>query len=414
MRRISLMGILVWANFATVGLGKYIDGENGKLAISNIPPVMFLLVALPSFLIVRKAIPRGLVGFLLAFNALSWLSFLIFTIKYGWPPNFPVLLFQETEIIFSFLLVWYARTHFDEFSTVARWGTFCSVLISSWYGIQQITVAGALFLLFGMDDKSQAAVLFCCQAFFLVRYFGRPLDMAFAGVLILWSLFSLSRLPFLFLPVIFLAVAKRSPATAAAATLAAFGALGALFSTGVSLNQVFKIFDRIQSIEAVASDSSNSAHLLLLKSAMQIKFNDAFAFFAGTGPGNFARALTSSTISKTELEAVDPVLIQMARVNRAPMHSTPLSALLDYSIPIFLVLTFLLFKAFRYLARSGHHIEFFFFATLFVASMFYSIHNKPYVFLITAAIIVMFKGQLQPEASEAAEPRDSRRPASIL
>ncbi len=397
----SIMGLLVGINFATVGLGKYIDGENGKLAISNISPVLFILFALPSFLIVRKAFPKRLLTSLLCFNAFAWLSFLIFTFKYGWPPNFLVLFFQEIEIAFAFLLIWYGRSHFAEFSTAARWGTLCSVLISSWYGIQQITVVGALFLLFGMDDKSQAAVLFCCQAFFLVRYFGRPLDLAAAAILVLWSLFSLSRLPILFVPVIFLAVAKRSPLTAAAAALAGFGAIAAVFSTGVSVDQVFKILDRIQSIEAIASDSSNSAHLLLFESGLQLKFTDPYAFFAGIGPGNFARALTSFPISKGELEAVDPLLIEKARVNRAPLHSTPLSALLDYSLPIFLALAYLLAKSFRHLSRSGHQLEFLFFLTLFTASMFYSIHNKPYVFLVCAAIVVMLDHRKAPTRSDS-------------
>jgi hypothetical protein len=390
MRKMSIMGFLVGVNFATVGLGQYIDGENGKLAISNISPVLFLMFALPSFLLARRAVPRQLLAFLLCFNALAWLSFMIFTFKYGWPPNFPVLYFQEIEIVFSFLLIWWGRSHFAEFVDAARWGTICSVLISSWYGFQQITVVGALFLLFGMDDKSQAAVLFCCQAFFLVRYFGRPLDLTAAAILLLWSLFSLSRLPILFLPVIFIAVAQRSPFIATASAAAAIGTVVAIFSSGVSVDQVFKIIDRVQSIEAIAADSSNSAHLLLFESGLQIKFMDPYAFFAGIGPGNFARALTSFPISKAELEAVDPILIEKARVNRAPLHSTPLSALLDFSLPVFLVLAYLLAKSFRHLARSGLHVELLFFLTLFTASIFYSIHNKPYVFLLCAAMVVMF------------------------
>ncbi len=398
MRRYSILGLLALVNFATVGLGEYLDGENGKLAISNFSPVLFLVFALPSFLMIGKAVDRALVGFLLLFNALAWVSFAIFAARYGWKPNWLVLYFQVTEIVFVAMLIWYARRHQAEFISAAHWGTIVAAGIAAWSGYSQLRsgpgAAGALILTFGMDDKSQAAVLFCCQAFILVRYFGRPLDHLVAGLLTICSFLTLSRLPVAFLPVLLLAVARRSKWGAALAVLASVGVVVAFVLVGDVMSAIFKVVDRISSVDAVAGDDATSAHLLLLEHALKMKFTDVPTFLFGAGPGNFSKALISFPIPHTELDSIDPALISEAHLGRAPMHSTPVSLLLDYNIVIFCILGYLLMRGFRALFRLQAFVEVIFFATLFAASMFYSLHNKPYLFLMVATIALLteFRG----------------------
>jgi hypothetical protein len=392
VRKISIVGVTAGLSFATIGLGKYIDGDDGKLAVSNLASVLFVVVAAVYFDIYRRGINRGIVGFFLVFNLLAWISFLLFMFDFGWRPNYPVLMFQEVEIVFSLLLVWYGHQDYEEFRVVARVGTILSAVTSVYYGARQLMGGESIMVMtFGMDDKSQAAVLFCCQAFILVRYFGKTIDNVVAGVLLLISLTTLSRLPVLFVPVIFLAIAVRSRA---AAVVAAFvvGASGlALISAGDSVTRLFKVFDRLSSAGAVAGDDATSAHLLLLQTAIQLKFTNVMAFFFGTGPGNFAGALTSFPISLAKLSAVDPTLIAAARIGRAPMHSTPFSILLDFNILLFCYLGYLLLRVVDSLCVKGRYVELLFVCTLFVASMFYSLHNKAYLFLVCACIFIFVR-----------------------
>lgn len=388
MRKISIMGLLMGANFATAGLGQYVDGEGGKLAISNLTPVLFLLFSAPVFLIDRKSINRNVAALLLGFNAFAWLSFMIFAFRYNWDPNVAVLGFQEVEIVFSLLMIWYSRNNFDEFRIVARYGTLVSAVLSAWYGVHAVMGGSAIFVTFGMDDKSQAAVLFCCQAFILIRYFGRPLDYLVAGLLVIFSFITLSRLPVFFLPILMLTVAGRSRYGSIVVAVAGVVVVAVAVAFGDVISQLFKVFDRLASLDAIEGDGATSAHLLLLQTALDMKFTDALTFIFGSGPGNFAKALSSFPLSLQQLNSVDPTLIYEARLNRAPMHSTPFSALLDYNILIFCLLGFFLVRATRYLLRGRHYMELGFFGSLLAASMFYSLHNKPYLFLMVTTIYV--------------------------
>jgi len=105
MRRVSGFGILAFANFATCGLGQSFMGEQGKLSISNLGPLAFILFAAPCFLADVKTIRKQTVAFFLLFNACALVSFALFMFRFGWTPNVPVLGFQDVEIIFMLLLV---------------------------------------------------------------------------------------------------------------------------------------------------------------------------------------------------------------------------------------------------------------------------------------------------------------------
>ena len=75
--------------------------------------------------------------------------------------------------------------------------------------------------------------------------------------------------------------------------------------------------------EVIAGDNATSAHVLLIKSALEMKFDDFEAFFFGTGPGNFSKALTSFPIDIHQLESLDPLLVADARIGSdAPTGGT--------------------------------------------------------------------------------------------
>ncbi len=54
MRKVSPLGLLAFANFATAGLGQSLFGEDGKFSLSNLAPLLFVALAGPSFLVEVK------------------------------------------------------------------------------------------------------------------------------------------------------------------------------------------------------------------------------------------------------------------------------------------------------------------------------------------------------------------------
>jgi hypothetical protein len=403
MRKVSPLGILVFLNFATAGLGQGLLGEEGKLSISNLTPVLFVLFAAPSFLVDVKTVRRQTLALFLFFNVCAMASFLLFMFRFGWMPNFPVLAFQDVEFIFALLLVWYARHNYEEFFRVAKAGMICCALLAVWYGVHQFnapSVEKLKIITFGMDDKSQAAVLFCCFSYILLRFYDGFLARAFAAGFLAMSMMTLSRLPAVFLPVLLLTLSVRTRYGWVVASMTVCVITVALLTYGDTLTAIFKALDRLTSVAAVAGDNATSAHLLLIRSALEMKFNDLSAFFFGTGPGNFSKALTSFPIDIHELQGLDPALVEDARVGRAPMHSTPVSLLLDYNIVVFGMLIYLGLKAVRYLLNTRHLLDLLFFATLLGASLFYSLHNKPYFFLAITTIAIAIRGPLPAEEAE--------------
>ena len=413
MRRVSGFGILAFANFATCGLGQSFMGEQGKLSISNLGPLAFILFAAPCFLADVKTIRKQTVAFFLLFNACALVSFALFMFRFGWTPNVPVLGFQDVEIIFMLLLAWYARRNYEEFFAVAKAGIFCCVLLAISYGLYQFHNPGSAklnIITFGMDDKSQAAVLFCCLSYIVLRYYDGWFARLLSAGLFAMSMMTLSRLPIVFLPVLLVTLSKRTRYgwIVSLATVCLVAAAFIVF--GDVLTAVFRAVDRLTSVSA---DDATSAHLLLIKSALEMKFGDLGAFFFGIGPGNFSKALTSFPLDIHELEALDPALVADARVGRAPMHSMPVSFLLDYNMVILGVLVFMALRGFRYLVKARRTLELLFFATLFAASMFYSLHNKPYFYLAIVTIVIAVVGPLpeeEPERSPLARPEEDSPP----
>jgi hypothetical protein len=411
MRKVSLLGFLAFANFATVGLGQSLFGEDGKFSVSNLAPLLFVALAGPRFLVEMKSVHRNLIGFFLFFNACALASFAIFMFRFGWTPNAPVLLFQDVEFIFVLLLVWYARRNYEEFFAVAKAGIICSALISILYGVSQFGRTDVLNIItFSMDDKSQAAVLFCCQAYILLRFFDGFIARVVAGGLVAMSLMTLSRLPAVFLPVLLITLSVRTRYGALIAVATVCGVVAAFVTMGDTLITVFRALDRLSSVDQLSGDNATEAHVLLIESALEVKFTDFTTFFFGTGPGNFSKALTSFPIDISALESLDPALVADARVGRAPMHSTPVSLLLDYNIVVFGLLVFLGLQAFRYLVKTRHYLDMVFFATLFGASMFYSLHNKPYLFLAIATVATATMGRIPAQEAQRQPPLEAAHP----
>jgi len=388
MRNAKLLGFLVILNFMTASMGLPLAGEGGKFSASNITPVVFVLAAGLLFFRARQHVDRRLVAAFLAFNLACCLSFVIFLLRYAWDPNFPVLLFQDVELVFCMLLWWFARENPEEFRSAVRTGIYCSIPVYVAFAFYDRHTEAPWFS-FGMDDKSHSAVLMCCEAYVLIRFFGGKLDRLVALGLYVATYMTISRLPVFFLPALILA-SMRGSRYAPAITIVATVAAAVLVATlGDTLSAIFVVYDRLSSVEMVTGSDSTAAHLVLLKTALKIKFSDPWAFIFGTGPGNFSKALSSFPVSIAEIEALDPQLVAFAREGRAPLHSMPLQILLDYTFVVFLLFVYYVLWALRWLLRRKVLPDTVFFLGFMASATFYSLHNKPYFYLVAVTVAVL-------------------------
>jgi len=401
MRKSTVLAILLVANFVTSMMGLPLTGEGGKFSVSNIAPVLFVGVAAVWLLGRRQALERGIVWFLLVFNATCILSFLVFLGRFEWQPNFFVLAFQDLEIIFCALLWWYGSENFATFTAAVKSGIFLSVPVLALYAVLDFR-SGMPWATFGMDDKSHSSVLMCCEAFILIRFFRGKLAGLVGTGLYVASFLTVSRLPALFFPAIFIALLRRSRYAAAVTAVATCAIVYVFATASETVGDVFRVYNRLSSIERVTQAASTTAHVLLVKSAAQMKFADPWVFLFGIGPGNFSKALTSLPVASTaEIDAVDPAFLAYAREGRAPLHSMTLQLLLDYNVGLFLLLVFFVLQGLRWLVRRRMWTEVVFFSCALLASSFYSIHNKPYSFLVLTVIALLVRNEGQLLAPEA-------------
>jgi hypothetical protein len=403
MRKATQLSALVALNFTTASLGIPLTGEGGKFSISNIGPILFVALAGVFYFARRRSVDLRVVGGLLAFNITCVASFWIFLVQYSWDPNFAVLFFQDVELVFCLLLWWYGKEEPESFRKAVRVGIYLAFPILATYGWRD-ALTGGTWTAFGMDDKSQGAVLMCCEAYILIRYFGGRMDRVLGIVIYVMSFLTVSRLPVFFFPPIVLALMRGSRFAPVITIAGAALAIAGFVVAGDAIRDVFVLYDRVSSMAAVAQEDSTTAHLVLIKTALQMKFSDAGAFFFGIGPGNFSKALISFPISLTELEAVDPEFIAFAREGRAPLHSMFLQFLLDYSVVVFLVFVYALMKMFRFLMRRRNYADLTFPAAVLLSSTFYSLHNKPYFFLVSASVAVLISNEISAAVRSRARP----------
>lgn len=402
MRKSAVLALLLAPVFMTAGMGMPIM-EGGKLAVSNLAPFPFIAVAALFFLSTNESIDVRLGWFLLLFNLSCLASFAIFLVKYQWQPNFPVLLFEDVEIAFCVLLWWFGSESPGAFRTAVRIGIVASIPVSVMYGLHDLhdVNGGSFGFTAGMDDKSQGAVVLCCEAYVLIRFFGSRLGRLAGAALYLSSFLTISRLPVFFLPAIFLGLMRRSRLGAMMTLCAAGAAAYMLVAAGNVVKDTFVVYNRLSSVQAVTGSDSTEAHLELLKAALDIKFTEPLAFVFGTGPDNFSKALTTIPSSAERLEGLDPRLMAYAKRGMAPLHSTPMQILLDYNIVIFLLFVFFLVRVFRFLILRRNMTDLTFAGGFFLAASFYSLHNKPYFYLYVTTIALLIVTELEAVANPA-------------
>jgi len=399
MRKSTVLGILLALVFMTAGMGLPFH-EGGKLALSNLTPLPFLALAGLLFIRERGTLDRRWLAFMVVFNIACCASFAIFLVRYRWPPNFPVLFFEDVELVFCSLLWWYGRKYPGAFRTAVKLGILASMPITALYGWHELR--SATWFSAGMDDKSQGAVLLCCQAYVLIRFFGGRLKRLLGAGLYVASFVTVSRLPVFLAPAILIALMRRSRIAAFATLLAGVACVYLIVVAGNLVKSTFAVYSRLSSVQMITGSDSTEAHLQLLQTAVHIKFTDPWAFVFGIGPDNFSKALISSQVSIGKLESLDPELVEYALQGKAPLHSTPVQMLLDYNIGLFILFVLIILRAFAFLVRRRNMTDLFFAFGLLLAATFYSLHNKPYFYLYVTTVSLLICEEAIAETVAAA------------
>lgn len=402
MRKSSILFLILVVVYMTAGLGESII-PGGKLAVSNLVPLIFIAVAALFFFSRRNTIDARILWFVLLFNLSCVASFVIFLFKYQWVPNFPVLFFEDTELMFCVLLWWFGTEEPAAFRAAVKWGILLSLPVSVAYGLQQLHSGGTALVTYGMDDKSQGAVLLCCEAYVLIRFFGSKVNRLAGAALYVASFLTISRLPVFFLPAIFLGLLRRSRFAALMTFVAAGAVAYVLVTAGDAVKETFVVYNRLSSVQVITGSDSTDAHLQLLKTAFEIKFTEPLAFVFGIGTDNFSKALLTVPAGMEKLESLDPELVAFALEGKAPLHSTTMQMLLDYNIGFFLLFAFFLLRTFRFLIRRRNLADLGFAFGLFVAACFYSLHNKPYFYLYVATVALLIVAETSEAATEVGE-----------
>jgi hypothetical protein len=406
VRKSTVLALFLAVVFITAGMGQPLV-EEGKLTISNLTPLAYIAAAALFFFSRREPIDARLAWFLLLFNLSCLASFLIFLVQYGWEPNLPVLLFEDVEIVFCLLLWWFGSESPQAFRAAVKLGIVASIPVSVAYGLHDLH-NGTFSFADGMDDKSQGAVLLCCEAYVLIRFFGGKLGRLTGAALYVASFLTISRLPVFFFPAILLGLMRRSR-LGAVITLCVAGAAVYVAATPDNIvKDTFLVYNRLSSVQEIAGANSTEAHLELLEAALQIKFTQPLAFVFGTGPDNFSKALSMMPAAEEKLAGLDPQVVAFAKLGKAPLHSTPMQILLDYNIVIFLLFVFFLVRTFRFLILRRNMTDLAFACGFLLASSFYSLHNKPYfyLYLTTLALLIVSEQGKGNEMAAATGPAD--------
>jgi hypothetical protein len=415
IRPMSPLGFLLVVNFATIALGQSLS-EEGKFSISNIAPMVFCAMA--SLVYVARTGGRvklsALIAFI-AFNVCALVSFAIYMVYVDWVPNILVLGFQDSEILFCLLLVWYARGDPREFRSAVRFGIYMSMIVMAWSAWRALNtvIPERPWWYLGMDDRSHTAIILSCEAYILIRFYGAKLDCLVALGLLIVSFVTTSRLPVLLIPAIGVALVRSSRFGKFIAVAAVSGAVIAIAGFWTLIASTFTVLQRLASVDTVTGEGSTQVHVLLLKSALASKFASPLSFFFGIGPGNFSKALLTDQFFLSDIRAIDPPIYENALMGQTPVHSTPVSLFLDYNVLVFIAILIMVLKILRYLVRTRDFVGLLFALGFLTAATFYSLHNKPHFFLLLSTIFAFTVIGHKERALQAESMQAQPLPASI-
>lgn len=361
-----------------------------KLSISNVVHLLVTVI----LMIVNPRFTGALVKLVCFVVVMSLISHMYVAIKYGYSGKALITLHIVTGIVFIFLMS-DAINQFSSEQNIKK-TLMLSVLVA--IGVLIVSAvsdfrSGLPSTNFTFDDKSHATIYICFLSFLSLRYFDRSRYIV-AFALIVLCFFSVSRLVVLFIPFLGLMALlqiSRKQSFLSKVVLSVTLFLSSIASTSYIYQNSEKIqlLERISTRSAVLSSESTQAHFLLLKHAVELKFDSFSMFLFGASPGSFADILIRSERNFSDLAAVDPAFIYHAYNSTAPIHSTHAAVLVEYPLPVFILYIIILFSTVKSVVKQKKFELLYFGVPFFASTMFYSAHNKFYFFVILVFIVVL-------------------------
>ncbi|WP_456786673.1 hypothetical protein [Cellulomonas sp. P5_C5] len=247
----------------------------------------------------------------------------------------------------------------------------------------------------GFDDKSHAALVCCIYAFLALRLMSGRARMLVALAFYAVALLTISRLPLIFAPFLVVALlaeyvqARRAARTAwdvftCHLLLAIIVALP--FLVAARAGALFTVFARFAT-GPLGSDASTEAHLRLIDYALQLKAESWANVVFGITPGGFASVVMRSRVDTLDYAAIDPHGYAQLVDGTAPMHSSHVSVLVEFSVLVAVFYVALLVGILRALVRRRDVTTMLFFLPFLAATTLYSSHNEIYFYIaLTFAI----------------------------
>lgn len=367
----------------------------GRLAVSNIFQIIAFVLLIP---IILKYFKLKQYLILTSFVVLVGCSAFFTYLSYGVLFKISHFIFFLLSLILLLCIHCITNTKEEILSLILK--AYKVTLIPTFIymvtrAIYDILILGNPFSGFGFDDKSHAVFLLSFYSFISLRLLKSNMKYIISIGFLILSLLTISRLVVIF-AVLYLIILipnivrniKASKSYMSLYFKIIFISLVVIVGTMFINNNkdIFKIFERVNSIETIQNTDSTSAHLMLIKLGLLLKFDNISNIIFGVTPGGFSSALYNSDINLLEFAATDPGAYKVMVKGDAPMHSTHTSIFAEFPLPFFIAYLFLLWGIFKSLFKNKLWLELFFYLGFLGSAMFYSTHNE----LVFYSILIFY------------------------
>jgi len=367
----------------------------GRLAVSNLFQVFSIVVSIPIILKYFRFKDYLFLTWSITFMCIS-----AFFVSLIYSYEFSATHFIFFNMAFLTLQTIYVVNRRENvkgvFEKVVKILIVPSFLYLLFVGLIDVVVKGAPYSYFGFDDKSHAVIVLCFYAFMSLKLIKSNFKFIISAAFMILAFLTGSRLVFIFTCFYILPLISNLFSLKKARTLLNFYfrvIMGLFIVFGVTAfiinnSDSFKVLERISSQNSNSSEST-SAHMELIKYGARLKIDNPANFIFGVTPGGFSPVLARSDINFAEFSLIDPKGYEKILTGEAPMHSTHMSIITEFS----------LFHAFYYLLLLGYILkgllknklktETLFYISLLICTTFYSSSNELFFYFIVSHLIVI-------------------------
>ena len=377
----------------------------GRFAISNIAQILFFFLMIPFF---QSMVSKKQFVFTLFFIASIIYSMAASTIYYGYSPKIFHAIFFTLCLLYVFKIYTIRRKPkpLHAMMSAYKLSVIIVLLYMSLYAAYDLSQNHRM-LFYGFDDKSHAIFLGFFYSFIVFCFGQSPKHLIVSLAFFFLSLMTMSRLAVIFLPFYlfvflkifyqnFTGIERKTTQTKLIKYVLFLLVFLAFIFTGVyfivhysdAIFDVFKLLERVKSIDSVQKSGSTIAHLYLIELAISLKFENISNFIFGISPGGFSDAIASSSIDLSGLAIIDPQAYELIFEGLTPIHSVHASFFLEFSIVFFLCYLLFITSTFYLLIRRKHWIVLMFYFPFMASITFYSTHNELLFYNILVFIMI--------------------------